>query len=57
MSIIAACLLGDIKKYMDDHVAVAINWWDLVAGKRGDGGRSRSVQRLAGREVRIELVG
>jgi hypothetical protein len=53
VSIIAACLLGDIKKYMDDHVAVAIHWWDLVAGKRGDGAGGG----LAGREVRIELVG
>jgi Fungal trichothecene efflux pump (TRI12) len=25
VSIIAACFLGDIEKYMDDHVAVIIN--------------------------------
>jgi hypothetical protein len=37
VSIIAACLLGKVKKYMDDHVAVVIHKWDLVAGDGGMG--------------------
>jgi hypothetical protein len=37
VSIIAVCLLGNVKKYMDDHVAAVIHKWDLVAGDRGMG--------------------
>lgn len=54
VSIIASCLLGNVKKYTDDHVAVVIHKRDLAAG---DGGTGR---RLLAREalvlVRVQKV-
>jgi hypothetical protein len=46
VSIIASCLLGNVKEYMDDHVAVDIHKWDLVAGMGGWAGGSSRVKHL-----------